>query len=472
MALVAVALVSIVAMAGLSIDVGTLYQASAEAQRAADAGALAAARTMSMLSVTGDPLNGAASGTWTDVCGSATSPASLAASTVAGKNPISGASIPPSVTVTYSIAGGTQSTDCTGVGSLRFGVNPLVTVVVQQTNLPTYFARIWGRTGNTVSASATAEVFNPSNSALYAGNMVPVQPRCVKPWLVPNLDPVHSAGCTTACSPFVDPATGSIQTPGMYTTGGVIGERFWLLADCTGPGNPKTCNLRNGTPQANFGGDAQYTHLTPNLEYAPGLVASDSTAVPSDGSNACSASASPDFYAESIAGCDQLTAYHCGQASPTQQAAVDLTENPTFVNSDTTDGVQCLIHQATPGIITVSGQDALLPVGGPPPSYPFEIQTGTSNPLLNAGLPANSVITGSSSIVSLPIYDSTNTITQAGPNKVTIVGFLQVFINAADTFGNVYVTVLNVSGCGNNVANPALVLNGTSPVPVRLITPQ
>ena len=72
------------------------------------------------------------------------------------------------------------------------------------------------------------------------------------------------------------------------------------------------------------------------------------------------------MYAEAIAGCDQITVYNCGQAG--QQAAVDLTENPTFVNSDTTSGVQCLVHQATPGIATVSGQDALQPVGGPPPS--------------------------------------------------------------------------------------------------------
>jgi len=48
MALVALAMVAIVAMAALSIDIGTLYQASAEAQRAADAGALAAARVISL----------------------------------------------------------------------------------------------------------------------------------------------------------------------------------------------------------------------------------------------------------------------------------------------------------------------------------------------------------------------------------------------------------------------------------------
>ncbi len=53
-ALVAVAMFSIIAMAGLSIDIGTLYEASAEAQRAADAGALAAARVISISGITGD----------------------------------------------------------------------------------------------------------------------------------------------------------------------------------------------------------------------------------------------------------------------------------------------------------------------------------------------------------------------------------------------------------------------------------
>jgi len=50
------------------------------------------------------------------------------------------------------------------------------------------------------------------------------------------------------------------------------------------------------------------------------------------------------------------------------------------------------------------------------------------------------------------------------------VGFLQVFINVVDVNGNVYVTVMNVSGCGNGVGG-AQPLFGTSPVPVRLITP-
>jgi hypothetical protein len=52
------------------------------------------------------------------------------------------------------------------------------------------------------------------------------------------------------------------------------------------------------------------------------------------------------------------------------------------------------------------------------------------------------------------------------------VGFLQVFINAVDQYGNVDVTVLNVAGCsngtGDRVGSP---VTGSSPVPVRLITP-
>jgi hypothetical protein len=56
-----------------------------------------------------------------------------------------------------------------------------------------------------------------------------------------------------------------------------------------------------------------------------------------------------------------------------------------------------------------------------------------------------------------------------GQQQVTIIGFLQVFINSVDTLGNINVTVMNVSGCSN--AATAQPVNGSSPVPVRLITP-
>jgi len=479
MALVALAIVAIIAMAGLSIDVGTLYQASAETQRAADAAALAAARTISMQGLTGDPGNASAS--WQQICAGASSPASMAAKTVVGQNPISGASTNPTVTVSYSYSTGTPSTDCSSLTGTGFGVNPQVTVLVQQANLPTYFSRIWGRTGNTVGATATAEVFNPSNSATYAGSMVPVQPRCVKPWIVPNLDPLHTAGCTTGCTPFVDLATGSIKTQGVYTSGGVIGERFWLVPDC---GTVAPCALLGPPPpqpQANVSQTIDPNAPPPtqaNLEYLPGQASFTPIAVPSDVSPACTAVASAaNNYAPSIAGCDQSTQYQCGvQGANT----VDLSENPGIPGmSDTTNGVQCLIHQTTNSLTFLSGQDALLPTGGnvgsQPPNYPFQIQVGTSNPLINATpnpVPSGGVITSSNNIVSLPIYDSTQTINNNGSTtNVTIVGFLQVFVNVADANGNAYVTVLNVSGCGN-AATSGTYVTGTSPVPVRLITPQ
>src|ERR1022692_3210934 len=219
MALVALAMVGIIAMAGLSIDIGTLYQASAEAQRAADAAALAAARTISMQGLTGDPNNVSAS--WQLICGGPSGGlATPAANTVVTQNPISGASTSPVVTVTYSYSGNTSSPggDCSAWAGTAFGVNPLVTVLVQQSNLPTYFSRIWGRTGNTVSATATAEAFNPSGSGTSPAGMVPVQPRCVKPWIVPNYDPLHPGGCSgtggTGCSSLVGQTTGTIFSPG------------------------------------------------------------------------------------------------------------------------------------------------------------------------------------------------------------------------------------------------------------------
>ena len=57
MILVALAMISIIAIAALSIDVVTLYLAREEAQSSADAAALAAARVLSLSGVTSDRNN-------------------------------------------------------------------------------------------------------------------------------------------------------------------------------------------------------------------------------------------------------------------------------------------------------------------------------------------------------------------------------------------------------------------------------
>src|SRR5580765_8486769 len=81
MVLVALAMVAIIAMAALSIDVIGLYLVKEEAQRSADAAALAAARVISISSLTGDPSDSSTS--WQRICGGSTSAATQAATAVA-----------------------------------------------------------------------------------------------------------------------------------------------------------------------------------------------------------------------------------------------------------------------------------------------------------------------------------------------------------------------------------------------------
>jgi Flp pilus assembly protein TadG len=450
MILVAVCMMAIVAMAALSIDVVTLYLARMEAQRTADAAALAAARVISLSGITGDPND--ASGYWAEICGGSTGAATQAALAAAAQTVDR---VTPTVTVNYSAGGTTQST-CVGLTS-AFAVNPMVTVQVTRTNLPTFFSHMWGNTGNTTSATATAEAFNPSNSGNVgnggaSGVITPVQPRCVKPWMVPNLDPLNPAGCTNNCSHFVDQSDGHIINPGISLSGtnsnGVIGEQFWLASDCIHVGS--SCTLRQSPPQANFY-RATYVTVSPNLLYLPGQAPTTApVAVPSSGSGG--------NWEEATAGCDQSTAYECGVQKGN---TIDLSENPQSTN-DMIEGVESLTHQGTPGT-TIDGQDTINDA-----SYPFQFLAGTSNPLVGASLASGSQITSSNSIVTIPIYDSNNAIASSGTSQVTIVGFLQVFINYIDQYSNVYVTVLNVSGCGTNATGTAVA--GSSPVPIRLIT--
>jgi hypothetical protein len=158
-------------------------------------------------------------------------------------------------------------------------------------------------------------------------------------------------------------------------------------------------------------------------------------------------------------------------SSASPQNLVDLNENPGAGTDDTMNGVKCLIHEGNATAPPPDGQDTLNAS-----TYPFQILAGTSNPLLASGLASGTPITSSNSIVSLPIYDgnaSSGTVKPSRTTPVTIVGFLQVFINSVDQWGNVDATVLNVAGCSNgvagNVGNPVV---GSSPVPIRLITPE
>ncbi len=427
MVLVALAMVAIIAMAALSIDVITLYLARGEAQRSADAAALAAARVISISGITGtaDPTKDTAS--WKQICGDMTSVASLTAKAVAQQNAVGGSA--PTITVKYSVSGSAVgNTDCSGL-STAFAVNPTVIVQVTRGSLPTLFSRIWSRNTNTVSATAVAEAFNPSNSGIFTpgGDGVAVIPRCVKPWIIPNQDPRTGAPPGT---PLVNTATGAINSPGiMGIDGGIVGGSFLLQDDCLPGPNCRPARMITNPPSAGY--------------YIPALVTQPASAFPS-----C---ADDSDYQKAIGGCDQNTVYACGTPLGSQ---ADLTINPGGPGGDTSTAAKCLINQS-------GGQDSL-----DTSAYPYQIHAGSGNPVIPSG-----IITSSNSIVSFPIYDDSIGPLPGGQPAITIVGFLQVFIDSVDGNGHVNVHVLNVAGCGNDTA-PFLSAPGTSPVPIRLITSQ
>src|SRR5450755_1511920 len=124
--LVALALIAMMAMAALSIDVITLYLANAEAQRAADSAALSAARILSISGLTGSPTDSSPGARWLQACNLATS----VATAVAKQNPVGG--VIATVAVTFPTDPG-----CTA--NSAFAVNPLVTVKISRSDLPTFF---------------------------------------------------------------------------------------------------------------------------------------------------------------------------------------------------------------------------------------------------------------------------------------------------------------------------------------------
>jgi hypothetical protein len=416
-------------MAALAIDVVTLYTARSEIQRAADAAALAGAKAVADSGVTTLPPGDRY---LPEAIALARSMASSAVSAMMNANPpinqVAGQPITPSTSVTFpGTANPTNS-------------NPYVTVTLKVTTLPTFFARIWGNKAATVSATATAEAYNPAN----VQNFIPVAPKGVKPWLIANSDPNNGK------APFINTATGVIEAGAVE----VVGETLNLTADC-----------QSGLPncQLNLGHNPPTSGPNLTVDYVPALVS------PNAGSNVCPTvcgGATP--YEQSIECADMTTSYQvlsCGGG--TTNAQWDNTFNPGGPGGISDTGTECLINAVGAG--RNRGQDDLDPL--PWPSNPMQI-TAQSGPQ------KGSLVTTSPSIVTIPIIDPT-TFHATSPFQVTVVGFLQAFImevhRNVPLAGDIEVTVLNVAGCGsastNLAANPIIGAAGTSPVPVRLITP-
>ena len=411
--LVAVSLIAFLGLAALAIDVITLYVARVETQRAADAGALAGAKTLVDAGVTTDPCNAA-------LASNAQNLAIQQATAAMQQNKIAGQ---PAQTINVTFPNG-GSSNCPN----SFGIDPQVTVFAQRTGLPTFFARVWNQRLASVSATATAEAYNPSNSGALsaASSVIPIAPRCVKPMILPNCDLNHGSGCTGSGNTFVNTATGAITFPGQQATG-VIGETLTLTAACAGFGSP--CVPTGPTPSSYYplGLSASALHLCPGCSTSSGGFQQDLE-------------------------CCNASALACGQ-----QVATDYSVNPNHPGGAAASGGQCLIHEQGN-----TGQDII----DTTTQSPILFIAGDNDPFVGASIQAGDHILTSDSVVTIPLYDGLTVPASGG--SVTVIGYLQVFITNVDNQGDISVTVLNVSGCGNTPSGTPIQGSGSS-VPVRLI---
>jgi hypothetical protein len=90
----------------------------------------------------------------------------------------------------------------------------------------------------------------------------------------------------------------------------------------------------------------------------------------------------------------------------------------------------------------------------------------------------------SDSLVTVPVYDVGPILPPiaappASPGTVTIIGFLQLFLNEDGNStdnngpqnGRVKATIVNMVGCGTSATGTPILGNGASSVAVRLISP-
>jgi len=417
--LVAVVMLFVVgAMAALSIDVVTIYTARSEAQLAADGAALAAARALANSGATSD-----------------TNPLSMANARVLANAVAIEVGQRTMVGGRYLVAanGELLVSFVSSTGPLCNGpTNPCVSVRAQRTDLPTFFARIWGSRQVTVGATATAEAYNPSGASVLGGTY-PVTTVCVKPWVLPNDDPSNPG------NPIFDSASGAIKTTTLLgwtsATATPAPVPMWsACTDCAALPKPATWRFYPGDPAS----------FPPPTQALP-------TCTPALNSG----------YEESIAGCIQ-TPIACN-------ATVTLATDDVFNrNTQTARGANCLSHATGAG-----GGDTVDTTAGTNP--PFQFLAGDNNPI--PGLSGSGDVMVSDSLVTVPVYNSTaNT---APTNPATIIGFVQLFLNPdgsetplnGPTRGQMNTTVINMAGCGTALTGQPILGNGASPVAVRLVSP-
>ncbi len=411
---VAAGLLAFLGLAGLAIDLVALYVGRSEAQRAADAAALAGAQTFVSTSYTSGGTPQAA------LCPtSPTSPPTgltgAAAAEAGESNTVGGQTLTASqITVTCDFSHNV-------VGSVS--EDPLVTSSVT-TSLPTYFMKIFGINSRVVSATATAEAFNPAGAGASSPTFCL---SCLKPFLVQNCDPNHStpASLSINCKGegvFIT-SSQTIANPGVYPNG-VVGEPWELHSEQVA---------------------SHYYEITFDST-PPGCTGGQSATVWETNVEQCSATP---FTCGS-----QLCALDGKKVGPNNYAISDLITYGTAAS-----------HSCKP----CNSVDTITIQAGKNP--PYVITAGAGNPFAAAGL----TITQSAALITVPMFDGDNI--SPGPAAVTIVGYIQLFVQDINHQGNedlIDTVILNVTQCGNTQgtscsASGVATAGGASFVPIRLV---
>ena len=419
----------------LAIHHGMLYVARSEAERSADAAALAGANVFT----------GNCSADSTCETPSVQTAAALRAIAAAQANFVAGA--PGDINCDLS-SGLYASTTCPGIqftDPTSSGTEPQITVTAQRTGIPLIFARMFNvRVGN-VSAVATAEAYGPG-----------IQ-QCPTPFLIPNCDPNQgnaTTGTDSNCSPAMAPFVKVISAGSNYVSV---------------PANPGPYDPNQKTPGV-YGEPWTLHYAYPNIQTGPsgGVVASQ-WSMAAYGNNGAST------MAEYIASCPSF-AVGCGSTVQTKQgntpvvidsAVNNLIEHASYTGQGQGDGMGNGQDYLNP--IKYDINNNLYPYTYDPcgdPIFPFVVGSW-SKAVGNIGC---SQFGNSASIIKAPVYEG-NTL-NPGMNQVTVVGFVVLFLDSSQVAPvpgvgmeeTIQADVLNVIGCGNSTGTA-----GASPIPIRLI---
>ena len=389
--MVAALLFVLLGMAALSIDLVALDVNRSEAQRAADAAALAGAKKFLPFVKGGTPQF------------IVEAEARQEAQAVGAQNAVGGQAA--------------QIADGDVVFDFSVANNPRITVTVQRTAaagnpVPTFFGKAIGIDEVDVSAVATAEAYKPG-----IGDP-PVCVGCIKPWIMPNCDPNNNNVadpvppppdyfCPAGTDLYVD--EGAIVNPNS-----VIGQML---------------TLKYGDPQ-----EAPAPSQFYPIQIPPGTTPEICPECAQDPGGSEGPGAA--LYRHNIACCN-TNHFVCGQEVPLELETGNMV-------GPTGQGVRCLIHQG-PG--NSGGQDTI--VFGE--FNTFHVEMGSNNPLVVLGkLPLNATTDTSSSFVTIPLYDGHVLCPGAScGTTVRIVGFLELFIISVTQPQNTIIAyITGISGCG------------------------